>query len=78
MLNLQCIQTILIGLGIVVLMLSLKNLMNRLSLTFWKHILLTMKLRNYRLVTFICSCLTLSTFTIAVNNIRTSIVNVEE
>jgi hypothetical protein len=28
-----------------------------------------MKLRNYRLVIFICSCLTLSTFTIAVNNI---------
>ena len=46
--DLQCVQTTLIGLETVVLMLSLKTLINRLSLTFWKHILQTMQLRNCR------------------------------
>ena len=74
--DLQCVQTTLIGLETVVLMLSLETLINHLSLTFWKHILQTMQLRNCRLVVSICSIPRISLFTIAVDNRHTYMADV--
>jgi hypothetical protein len=53
MLDLQCVQTTPIGLEMVILRLSLEMLINQLSLTFCKHILRIMLLRNCRLAYFI-------------------------
>ena len=50
MLELQCVQTIQIGLEIVDLMLNREMLIDPLSLNFCKHILQTTQLRNYRSV----------------------------